>query len=168
MNCGIPRLRSVAARCALGLVLGIAAAVGSAGGAMAAEIRVLSAVAFKPVLLAVLPAFEKRTGHKVVVDSDTAGALARRIGQGEDFDLAVLPPVQLEALGKEGLVSDGSITPLARVPGGPLPADALKATVYAGALSTSPADANAALALLVLLASEDTQALLKAHGMVAP
>ena len=231
----------------------------------AAEIKVLTAGAFKPVLLAMLPAFEARTGHKVKVDNDTAGALVRRIQQGEDFDLAVLPPAQLEKLGSEGAVSEGSITALAKVligvavkqgaplpditttaafkqallaaravafidpaaggssgiylsglfqkmgiaaqidakavkvPGGlvaqrllngqadlaihqiseilavpgavlvgPLPAEIQNPTVYAGALSTSANDTNAALALLITLASEETQALLKARGMAAP
>ena len=133
-------------------------------GANAAEIRVLAAADFKPVLAAMAPGFEKRTGHSVVIGEDTAEALVKRIRGGEAFDLAILPPAQLEVLGKDGEVSDNSITPLARAParaGQP-------AAIFAGAVSASAADSNAALSLLILLASEETQAVLKDKGMLAP
>jgi molybdate transport system substrate-binding protein len=261
----MPGRRDAAAKRAGRLMIGLAATLALAAGAAAAEVKVLTAGAFKPVLMAMVPGFEARTGHKVKVDNDTAGALVRRIRQGEDFDLAVLPPAQLEALAKDGAVSDGSITAVAKVligvavkkgapmpdigstaalrqallaaravayidpasggssgiylaqlfqkmgiapqiaakavlvPGGlvaqrvvdgqadlaihqiseilavpgaalvgPLPAEVQNPTVYAAALSTSAADANAALSLLILLASEETQAVLKERGMVAP
>ena len=45
-----------------------------AGGATAAEIKVLTAGAFKQVLVALVPDFEKQTGHKVTVENDTVGA----------------------------------------------------------------------------------------------
>lgn len=87
----------------------------SAASARAAEIKVLSAGAFKPVVSALVPDFEKRTGHKVTVENDTAGALARRISGGEAFDLVVLPPGGIEPLVKAGKVVDGSAVRLARV-----------------------------------------------------
>jgi ABC-type molybdate transport system substrate-binding protein len=148
-------------RCAVRSALVVGCALAVSGHAAAAEIRVFVASAFQPVLTAVLPGFEKRTGHKVRVHNDAAAALVKRIQQGEDFDLAVLTPAQLESLAKEGAVSDGSITLLARALGA-VP------VVYAGALSTSAADTNATLSLLILLASEETQALLKDRGMAAP
>ena len=42
-------------------------AAGAPRGAAAAEIKVLTAGAFKQVLLALVPEFEKQTGHKVIV-----------------------------------------------------------------------------------------------------
>ena len=60
--------------------------------AAAAEIKVLTAGAFKQVLLEAVPAFEKETGHKVIVDNDTVGALQKRIDGGEAFDVLVLSP----------------------------------------------------------------------------
>ncbi len=42
----------------------------------AAEVKVLTAGAMKQVVLALQPEFEKQ-GHKLVVDNDTAGALAQ-------------------------------------------------------------------------------------------
>lgn len=131
--------------------------------ASAAEVKVLAASAFQPVVVAMAPAFEKRTGTKVVVVSGTSDALAQRIRSGEEFDLAVLPAALLEALGSDGAVSDGSIIALARDrPGTPNP------TVYAGAVSTTSSSSQPALSLLILLASEDTQAVLGGKGLAAP
>ncbi len=86
-----------------------------AAPALAAEIKVLSAGAFKPVVVALVPEFEKQTGHKVTIDNDTAGGLARRITGGEAFDLVVVPPGGIEPLVKAGKVVDGSAVRLARV-----------------------------------------------------
>lgn len=87
----------------------------AAGQAGAAELKVLTAGAFKPVVTALAPVFEQRTGHKLVVDNDTAGALARRIAGGETFDLVVLTPAAIEQLVQGGKVTAGSAAPLARV-----------------------------------------------------
>lgn len=83
--------------------------------ASAAEIKVLTAGAFKPVVTALVPEFEKQTGHKVTVENDTAGALVKRISGGEAFDLLVLTPAGLVALTKSGKVAEGSTKALARV-----------------------------------------------------
>ena len=53
------------------------------GSAVAAEIKLLSAGAIKPVIVAALPEFERRTGHKVSIENDTAGGLLRRVRAGE-------------------------------------------------------------------------------------
>lgn len=123
-----------------------------AGTAAADEVRVFAAPAFQPVVTAVAPLFQKRTGHTV--------ALANA---GDDFDLAVLPQPALEALGRDGAVSDNSIIALARGRG-----ERERTTVYAGAVSTSAASSQAALSLLVLLASEETQPVLRNSGLSAP
>ena len=83
--------------------------------AVAAEVKVLTAGAFKPVVMALVPEFEMRTGHKLMVENDTAGALLRRIGNGEAFDLVVLTPAAIEQLTQAGKVAAGSSTALARV-----------------------------------------------------
>ena len=82
---------------------------------MAADIKVLTAGAYKPIVQALASDFEQKTGHKLVVANDTAGALERRIGQGEAFDLVVLPPAGLERLAKAGRVVAETQAPLARV-----------------------------------------------------
>jgi molybdate transport system substrate-binding protein len=84
-------------------------------GAAGAEIKVLSAGAFKQVLLALLPEFEKQTGHKATVDNDTVGALVKRVEAGENFDLAVLTPGAIDSLSNKGKFVAGSRTNLARV-----------------------------------------------------
>ena len=86
-----------------------------AGNALALEIKVLSAGAIKPVIAAALPEFEQRTGHKVTIENDTAGALARRVRAGEKFDLLVMPLPGLQQLAGEGAVSAAGIQPLAKV-----------------------------------------------------
>ena len=87
----------------------------SAATAVAADIKVLTAGAYKPIVQAMALDFEQKTGHKLVVANDTAGALERRIGQGEAFDLVVLPPAGLERLAKAGRVVAETQAPLARV-----------------------------------------------------
>lgn len=86
----------------------------TATAAQAADIKVLTAGAYKPVLVALQPEFERRTGHKLTIENDTAGALQKRIAGGEAFDLVVLTPGALEQLGKAGKVQYASTT-LARV-----------------------------------------------------
>ncbi len=81
----------------------------------AAEIKVLTAGAFKQVVMALVPDFERQTGNKVVVDNDTAGALTKRIEGGEAFDIAVLTPAALSGLASKGKLVPGSQVNLARV-----------------------------------------------------
>ena len=88
---------------------------GAARPAAAAEIKVLTAGAFKQVLLMLVPDFEKQTGHKVIVQNDTVGALAKRIESGEVFDLAVLTPAAVNDLSSKGKFVAGSRTNLGRV-----------------------------------------------------
>lgn len=85
-----------------------------AGAAQAADIQVLTAGAYKSVLTAAAPAFERKTGHRLVIRNDTAGALAKRIRGGEAFDLAVLTPAVIDELERAALLVPGAL-PLARV-----------------------------------------------------
>ena len=86
-----------------------------APSAQAANIKVLTGGAFKQVVMALVPDFEARTGHKVEVQNDTAGALQKRIAAGEAFDLAVITPPVLKALAAQGHVAEAGIVPLAKV-----------------------------------------------------
>src|SRR2546421_7182652 len=60
-----------------------------AGGAMAAEIRVLSAGAVEPGLRAAAAAFKKQSGHDVNIAFNTAPEIRKRIGGGEAFDVVI-------------------------------------------------------------------------------
>ena len=70
--------------------------------AQADTIKVLTTGAFKQVLVALAPAFEAKTGHKLEIQNDTAGALSKRIDSGETFDVLVLTPSGLKTLGDRG------------------------------------------------------------------
>jgi molybdate transport system substrate-binding protein len=83
--------------------------------AVAADLKVLTAGAFKPVLAAIAPEYERLSGNRLVIDNDTGGALARRIGAGEQFDLVVLPAPALDQLASAGKVVAGSTVALAKV-----------------------------------------------------
>jgi len=83
--------------------------------AHADTLKVLTAGAFKQVVVAMAPAFEARTGHTLDIQNDTAGALLKRVGAGERFDVLMLTPGALKTLAAEGRVVPDSVTPLAQV-----------------------------------------------------
>ena len=87
----------------------------ASGSAPAAEVKVLTAGAYKQVVLALVPAFEKQTGNKVVIDNGTAGQLKKRIEGGEAFDLVVVTPAAIDELTKAGKLAAGSEIKLATV-----------------------------------------------------
>ncbi len=87
----------------------------AAAAAHADPVKVLTTGAFKPVVSALAPAFEARTGHRLEIVNDTAGAITRRLAAGESFDVLVLTPAGLQPLAAEGKVDPASITVLARV-----------------------------------------------------
>jgi molybdate transport system substrate-binding protein len=81
----------------------------------AAEVKVLTAGAFKQVVLALAPDFEKHTGTKVALDNDTAGGLQKRIESGEAFDVAIITPTIIDGLAGSGKVAPNSRVNLATV-----------------------------------------------------
>lgn len=85
------------------------------GTANAADVKVLTAGAFKQIVLAMQPEFEKQTGHRLVVDNDTVGALMKRIGGGEGFDVVFVSPGAVDELITKGKVAAGTRVNLARV-----------------------------------------------------
>src|SRR3989441_9093897 len=106
MNAHISRVLTVAAALSL---------LPLAGSASAAEVKVLTAGAFKQVVLALVPDFEKQSGNKVVIDNDTAGGLKKRIESGEAFDVAVITPDVIDELSGAGKIAAGSRVNLATV-----------------------------------------------------
>jgi molybdate transport system substrate-binding protein len=81
----------------------------------AAELKLLTAGAFKATVTALVPEYEKASGNKVTVDNDTVGGLMKRIQAGESFDVVVMTPETVDKLASEGKVMSGSRTNLARV-----------------------------------------------------
>jgi molybdate transport system substrate-binding protein len=100
-----------------GLLLGVLGGTISimAQSATAAEIKVLTTGAFKQVVVALVPEFEKSTGHKVVLDNGTVGQLQKRVDGGEAFDVLVLSPKGIEDYIKSGKIAAGSEAKLAKV-----------------------------------------------------
>lgn len=99
------------------LLLTLLALAGASFGpaATAADIRVLTTGAVRPVLLALLPEFEKTSGHKVILENETAGALLRKIEGGAPFDVVIITPDAIATLLANGKVVAGSRTDIARV-----------------------------------------------------
>ena len=99
---------SVSAKIALVLALfGVTAGTTARG----AEIRLLCAVALQPAMVALIPDFEKSSGHKVTIAYGTAGAVANRVQKGEAADIVInAGPLidQLQAQGK--VVADSRVT----------------------------------------------------------
>jgi len=77
------------------LFLALLALAGPFGGALAADLKLLTAGAYRPVADEIVPAFEKKTGHTVTIQNDTAGGLAKRVAAGEYFDIVVMPPLMM-------------------------------------------------------------------------
>jgi molybdate transport system substrate-binding protein len=87
----------------------------AASAAHGAEVKVLTAGAFKQVVLALVPVYERKTGNHVTVDNGTAGQLKKRIADGETFDVAVITPAVIDELIASGKVASGSKINLASV-----------------------------------------------------
>ena len=98
------------------IVLGLALFGITAGStARAAEIRLLSASALHPAIDALIPDFEKSSGHKVTVAYGNAGAVADRFQKGEAADLVINAGPLIDQLRAQGkVVADGRDT-LAKV-----------------------------------------------------
>jgi len=83
--------------------------------ARAAEIKVLSASALHPAIDALIPDFEKSSGHRVTVIYGTAGAVAERVLTGEAADLVVTSVPMIDRLQAQGKVVSGDRVVLAKV-----------------------------------------------------
>src|ERR1700757_2874233 len=78
--------------------------------AQAVEVKVLTSVALKSVLDELSPAFEKKTGHKLIVDYGLAADQKKRILDGERADLIILTRAMMEDLAKQNkLTADGLV-----------------------------------------------------------
>jgi molybdate transport system substrate-binding protein len=99
---------------AAAVVVGILFSSLLAGGASAAEIKVLSAVAMKPALDDLAREFERSTGHIIKVAYATAGIVRDRIRDGEAVDVAILPRSAFDPLLAQAKIAPGTATVVAR------------------------------------------------------
>jgi molybdate transport system substrate-binding protein len=83
--------------------------------ASAGEIKLLCAVALHPAIDALIPDFEKSSGHKVTVAYGNAGAIADRFRKGEAADLVINAAPLMDQLRAQGKVVAGDRIIIAKV-----------------------------------------------------
>jgi molybdate transport system substrate-binding protein len=81
----------------------------------AAEIKILSPGSTEGALSALIPQFEKASGHAITIDYGPVGALAARVGKGEAADIAILSEPATVDLRKRGRLVAGSEVVIAKV-----------------------------------------------------
>jgi len=88
--------------CGVALATYLAFLAAHAGGAQAADLKIFGSRVTKMVVGDIGPGFEQATGHKLMVVTDVAAVMKRRIEQAEAFDVAVLVDFQTDGLIKSG------------------------------------------------------------------
>ena len=82
--------------------------------AHAAEIKVMASAAVKEVVLDLMPAFEKSSGHKVTTIWAGTEAITKRIGGGEVVDIVLIAAPNIDKLISEGRLVAGSRADVAK------------------------------------------------------
>src|SRR5262245_53290188 len=104
------RIRSNAAAAGILGVLGML----SLGATQAAEVTVLTGQGVVSAVRALAPAFERASGHKVVVSFESAPALMRKIDADAPADLVTQTPEVIDGLIRKGKVVAGAKVVFAR------------------------------------------------------
>jgi molybdate transport system substrate-binding protein len=99
------KIRSIAA---LSVLVGLF----TSSAVSAAEIKVLASGATKEVVDEILPAFEKSSGHKVVIAFTGTANIKKRIAAGEVYDLVIVGGPVIDAFIQQGTIAKGSRTDL--------------------------------------------------------
>jgi molybdate transport system substrate-binding protein len=73
-----------------------------AGSATAAELTVLSAGAVEPGLHAFAEVAKRETGHTLAIRFNTGPQIAKRLADGEAFDILISPPPALAQAQRTG------------------------------------------------------------------
>lgn len=81
--------------------------------AAGAEVRVLSAVGMRQVMLDLGPKFERATGNRLKVSFDSGGVILKRLEHGEAADVVMINRSGIERLSGAGRLLQGSVTDLA-------------------------------------------------------
>lgn len=98
----------------VGIVAGIGLSLLMTDVASAAEINAFLTGASRRSLEALLPQFERASGHKVVSHYDLPPALMKKVDAGNPFDVLILS-YDVEGLVKQGKLAAGSRTVLGRI-----------------------------------------------------
>jgi molybdate transport system substrate-binding protein len=78
-----------------------------------AEVRVLSAVGMRQVILDIEPKFERATGYRLKVSFDSGAVILKRLEGGETADVVMIPSSGIDRLAGEGKLVADSATDLA-------------------------------------------------------
>jgi molybdate transport system substrate-binding protein len=70
----------------------------SPGAVFAADLKILTAGAYKGAAAELSKKYEQKTGNKVTIENGTAGQIQKRVAEGEYFDIVVLPPLAMASL----------------------------------------------------------------------
>ena len=79
-----------------------------------AEVKLLCVVALKSAMTELRPQFEEASGHKLVIEYGTAGAVTERIGKDQGGDVAISARQQIASLEKNGKIVQGTAIDVAR------------------------------------------------------
>lgn len=82
--------------------------------ASAAELKVLSAIGMRQVMLDLGPEFERATGHVLAITFDSTGRIAQRIAGGESIDVVLINQSAIETLQRDGRLVASSVVHIAR------------------------------------------------------
>ena len=95
-------------------ILGLLTWCGQLPAAHAADPKVFVTRAVATILDKIGPEFERTTGHKLVVTTDVAIRMVRRVRAGEPFDILVGASSQIDELIKDGKIAADTRTNLVR------------------------------------------------------
>jgi molybdate transport system substrate-binding protein len=84
------------------------------GRTMSRQITGISSMATRQLLAELVEEYERRSGQRVVIESVGGVAAARRVEDGQAFDIVVLAADAIDRLAAAGLVDPGSRVDLAR------------------------------------------------------
>ncbi len=92
-------------KCTLVTAVAVAAGLGMSAPALAQHLKVMTGAGMTASVRQVAAAFQKQTGTKVVVVSDTTGGVQKRLEGGEKADLVLATSAAMETLVREKLVA---------------------------------------------------------------
>jgi molybdate transport system substrate-binding protein len=90
------------------ICVAVGLAVIAASPASSDELKIFGSRVTRMIVEEVGPQFERTTGHHLVVITDVAAVMKRRIEAGEPFDLAVLVDFQADDLIKQGKLASNA------------------------------------------------------------
>ncbi|HKS88623.1 MAG TPA: substrate-binding domain-containing protein [Stellaceae bacterium] len=135
--------------------IAFAGAALAAGGAGAAELKVLSVDAMKPALQQLAPSFEKASKEKVKIDYASAADVEKKINAEEEYDVVIADKKATDEFNKTAKIAGGLVKPLAKKGSDVIEASSTNWTQQPGA----------AKALIDFLAAPQAAAVYKEKGL---